>query len=173
MGFGFGDMWNEPQIRLFWKPEREMIECLLAHWSHGGWGWNGGRDFAPERRISLKLAVGDGRQTLFHENNRILSLDAWPADCNLRIGSEFPDSAIIHRCSLRPLTEQDVAACGWETPPTDLAVTLAEEAARRAKIAEAFPGGPAPTYKRTTRQRGWPRSSRAIPLSRKTGSVLP
>ena len=142
MYFGFGGPFNEVQIGLNWKPEREMIECLLPHWYHGGWGWNGGRDFAPERRISLKLVAADGIQTLFHENERILSVGAWPADCYLKIWSETPDSAVIHRCSLRPLTAQDVADCGWTTPPTELTFKAGEAAARLAKISAGYPAKP-------------------------------
>jgi formylglycine-generating enzyme required for sulfatase activity len=142
MRFCLGDPFNEAQIALYWKPERDMIECALPHWYHGGWGWNGSRDFASEQRTSLKLVAGDGIQTLFHENNRVLSVECWPTDCRLRIWSETPDSAVIHRCSLRPLTEQDVAACGWTTPPTDLALNASDAAARLAKISEGYPPRP-------------------------------
>jgi formylglycine-generating enzyme required for sulfatase activity/serine/threonine protein kinase len=139
-----GDLHNNCNPCFDWKPERDMIKCALTHWYHGGWGWNGSRDFAPEKRISLKLVVGDGIQKLFHENKPILSVDAWPVDCCLKILSETPDSSVIHRCSLRPLTAQDVADCGWTTPPTDLTVTLKEAAARQVKPAEAFGGSAAP-----------------------------
>jgi len=142
MRFCLGGPFNEAQIALYWKPERDMIECALPHWYHGGWGWNGSRDFAPERRISLKLVAGDGVQTLFHENNRVLSVECWPTDCYLKIWSETPDSAVIHRCSLRPLTEQDVAACGWTTPPTELAFKAGDAAERLAKISEGYPPRP-------------------------------
>ena len=142
MRFCLGDPFNEAEIALYWKAEREMIECVLPHWYHGGWGWNGGRDFAPERRISLKLVVGDGIQTLFHENKPILSVGAWPTDCCLRICSEPTGSSVIHRCWLRPLTEQDVAACGWTTPPTDLALNAGDAAARLSKISEGYPDRP-------------------------------
>jgi formylglycine-generating enzyme required for sulfatase activity len=87
--------------------------------------------------------VGDGKQTLFHENKPVLSVGyIWPADCCLRIWSAGPDSAVIHRCSLGPLTAQDVAACGWPTPPTDLALNAAEGAARLAKISEGYAAHP-------------------------------
>ena len=129
-------------MNLDWIPARQMVGCSLAYWYHGGWWWNGGRDFAPERPIGLKLVVGDGRQTLFHENKPILSLDAWPVDCGLHIVSENPDSAVIHRCSLRLLTGQDVADCGWTTPPTELAMKAGEAAARLAKISEGYPAKP-------------------------------
>ena len=145
MMFCLGDPWNASHLNLVWNPEREMIECLLQDGHHGGWGWNGSRDFAPERRISLKLVVGDGRQTLFHENNRISSVRrSGLTDCCLRIWSETPDSAVIHRCSLRPLTEQDVAACGWTTPPTELPFKAGDAAARLAKISEGYPSQPKP-----------------------------
>jgi len=142
MRFCFGDPLNEAQIGLYWNSGRKMIECTLPEWYHGGWGWSGSRDFAPEHRIGMRLVVGDGRQTLFHEDKPILSASAWPTDCCLRICTDSPDSAVIHRCSLRPLTEQDVAACGWTTPPTNLALNAAEAAARLAKISEGYPARP-------------------------------
>ena len=40
MYFGLGDPLNESKL-FDWKPEREMIECLLRHWYHGGWGGTG------------------------------------------------------------------------------------------------------------------------------------
>ncbi len=140
MMFCLGDARNRCEIDFWWNPEREIIECKLWHHDYGGARTSGLRDVAPERPISLKLAVGDGKQTLFHENKPILSADCWPTDCCLVLWSGTPDSAVIHRCSLRPLTAKDVADCGWTNPPTDLAVTLDEEAARRARISEAFGG---------------------------------
>jgi serine/threonine protein kinase/formylglycine-generating enzyme required for sulfatase activity len=165
MRVGFGGPYNEPQVGLLWDTKRDMVECSLTHWTHGTWWFpgEGVRHLAPDRRVGLKLAVGDGVQTLFLDGSRILSAGCWPTDCSLRISSETPDSAVIHRCSLRPLTEQDAAACGWTIPPTDLAVTLALEAARRARVAEAFGGAdrqPAETYDAAARlaaiSRGYP-----------------
>ena len=158
--FLFGDPRHASALNFTWNPKREVTECLLQEMNYGGWGWNGSHDFAPERRISLKVVVGDGRQALFHDNKRIIPLTAqwiFPTDCCLRIRSETPDSAVIHRCSLRPLTEQDVVACDWTTPPTERCA------------ASKVPG----RGRQTTRQRGWPGSSRAIPLSRKPVSVSP
>src|SRR5262249_21007138 len=107
------------------------ILCHLESWRHGYRAWQRGWTFAPNKRVSLRLIVGDGRQMLFHDEEPILSLDwAWPTDCCLAIISETWDSAVIHRCSLRPLTERDLTVCGWTTPPTDLATNIAEEAVR-------------------------------------------
>jgi formylglycine-generating enzyme required for sulfatase activity len=143
MMFFLGDPWNATALNLVWNPKREMTECLVSERRHhGGWFWGGSRDFGPERRISLKLVVGDGRQTLFHEDKPISWSECWPTDCCLRIWSETADSAVIHRCSLRPLTAQDVAACGWTTPPTELAQNAGDAAARLTKISEGYPDRP-------------------------------
>ncbi len=143
MKFCLGDFWNAAHICLDWKPEREMIRCEMAWWGHGTWWFLGGRDFAPARPISLKLVVGDGREILFNGDNQVLSRgDVWPTDCGLAILSENPDSAVIHRCSLRPLTAQNVAACGWTTPPIELPFKAGEAAARLAKISEGYPARP-------------------------------
>ena len=145
MTFYLGDPWHASALNFIWNPKREITECLLQEVKYGGWGWNGSHDFAPERRISLKVVVGDGRQALFHDNKRIVPFTAqwiFPTDCCLRIRSETPDSALIHRCSLRPLTEQDVAACGWTTPPTEVPFKAGEAAARLAKISEGYPAKP-------------------------------
>jgi formylglycine-generating enzyme required for sulfatase activity len=145
MTFLLGDPWRASTLEFIWNPEREITECLLREMNYGGVGWNGSHDFAPEQRISLRVVVGDGRQALFHDNKRIIPATAqWivPTDCCLRIRSETPDSAVIHRCSLRPLTAEDVAACGWTTPPTELALNVDEAAKRLAKISEGYPARP-------------------------------
>ena len=49
---------------------------------------------------------------------------------------------MVHRCSLRPLTAEDVAACGWSSPPTELRLNPDEAAARLAKISEGYPAKP-------------------------------
>jgi formylglycine-generating enzyme required for sulfatase activity len=155
--FFLGDPSNASALNLLWNPKREMTECSVSLRRHdGGWFWGGSRDFAPEQRISLKLVVGDGVQTLFHENNPISWAQCWPTDCCLRIWSETPDSAVIHRCSLRPLTAQDVAACGWPTPPTNLALNAGNAAARLAKISENYPDRPKQRKNFTVRTTGTP-----------------
>ena len=83
-----GDPYNRCEIDFWWNPQKEAIECKLRN--HRGYdgAWTGGhKDIAPEGRINLKLAVGDGIQTLFHENKPILSADSWPTDCGLVIWS--------------------------------------------------------------------------------------
>jgi formylglycine-generating enzyme required for sulfatase activity len=137
-----GDPWNASQISLKWNPEREVIECKLNRWHHGTWSWGRIRDFAPGVRINLKVVVGDGWQTLFHEDNRVVSAFAWPTDCCLRIWSANPDSAVIHRCSLRPLTVQDVAACEQPIAPTHLVFDASEAAERLKAISRGYPVRP-------------------------------
>ena len=90
-------------------------------------------------RINLRVVVGDGWQTLFHEEDRVGSAFAWPADCCLRILSDNPDSAVIHRCWLRPLTVQDLAACEWPIAPSRLTLDARETAARLALILARYP----------------------------------
>lgn len=125
-----GDPLNACHVSFHWHPERRVIECSLNEWRHYVAIVGKSRDFALGERINLKLAVGDGRQTLFHEEAPISSAGCWPTDCSLRIWSKTPDSAVIHRCSLRPLTRQDVAACGWPIPPSRLSLDSREASAR-------------------------------------------
>ncbi len=125
-----GDPLNACHISLQWHPERQAIECRLNDWQHYVATVGKSRDFALGERINLKLAVGDGRQTLFHGGAPILSTGCWPTDCSLRIWSQTPDSVVIHRCSLRPLTRQDVVACDWPIPPTRLSLDSRDAAAR-------------------------------------------
>ena len=129
-----GDPLNACHISFQWHPERRVIECSLNDWRHYVAIVGKSRDFALGERINLKLAVGDGRQTLFHEEAPISSANCWPTDCSLRIWSKTPDSAVIHRCSLRPLTRQDVAACGWPIPPSRLSLDSRDAAARLGSI---------------------------------------
>ena len=49
---------------------------------------------------------------------------------------------MIHRCSLRPLTEQDVADCGWTTPPTELTFNAGEAAAGWPRSPQGYPARP-------------------------------
>ena len=93
-----------------------------------------GRSFSQGTRINLRVVVGDGWQTLFHEENRVVSAFVWPADCCLRIRSDNPDSAVIHRCWLRPLTVQDLAACESPIAPVHLTLNARETAERMALI---------------------------------------
>jgi serine/threonine protein kinase/formylglycine-generating enzyme required for sulfatase activity len=156
MKFSLGDAENACQICLDWIPERKIIRCWLAHWYAPTWYFGGERTFDPNRRLSLKLVVGDGRQTLFHENKPVLSNACWPVDCRLTILSEAPDSAVVHRCSLRRLTAEDVAACGWSTPPTELRLKPGEAAARLAKISEGYPAKPKPGERFAVKTTGTP-----------------
>jgi formylglycine-generating enzyme required for sulfatase activity len=161
MSFSFGDLSsgdleNGCQIGLNWVPERKIIRCWLAHWYKPKWYLGGERTFDPNRRISLKLVVGDGRQTLFHENNPILSSACWPVDCQLRIFSEAPDSGIIHRISLRPLTAQDVSDCHWTNPPTELRLDAGKTSLRLAKISEGYPAKPTPGQRFALKATGTP-----------------
>ncbi len=90
----------------------------------------------------LKVVVGDRWQTLFHGDERVVTAFAWPADCRLRIWSAKPDSAVIHRCSLRPLTDQDIAADAWPIATTNLAFDARETAARLTGISRRYPTSP-------------------------------
>jgi formylglycine-generating enzyme required for sulfatase activity len=157
--FLLGDQRHASALDLSWNPKREIIECFLREMNYFGWGWNGSHDFAPERRLSLKVVVGDGMQALFHENKRIVPHTAgfiFPTDCCLRIWSETLDSATIHRCLFRPLTEQDIAACGWTTPPTEVPFKDGEAAARLAKICERHPAQPKPRANFAVKTTGTP-----------------
>jgi serine/threonine protein kinase/formylglycine-generating enzyme required for sulfatase activity len=136
-----GDPKNECHIELRWNSERNLIRCELHRWQHGMASISDHRDFAAGSRIRLKLVVGDGRQTVFHEGVPISTSDGWPTDCCLRITADS-DSAVIHGCSIRPLTAQDVAACGWPMPPTRLAFDAREAAERWRQISTSYPWKP-------------------------------
>jgi len=119
-----------------------MTECKMVHWDNDVAYIRTGRSYTLGMRINLRVVVGDGWQTLFHEENRVGSAFAWPADCCLRILSDDPDSAVIHRCSLRPLTVQDLAACEWPIAPSHLTLNAPETAARLAVILARYPTRP-------------------------------
>jgi serine/threonine protein kinase/formylglycine-generating enzyme required for sulfatase activity len=141
VNFQLGDPKNECHIELRWISDRNVIQCELHRWQHGGASVGDHRDFAPGSRIHLKLVVGDGRQAVFHEGVPIASSDGWPADCCLRITAN-PDSAVIHGCSIRPLTAEDVEASGWPMPPTRLAFDAREAAERWRLISTSYPWKP-------------------------------
>ncbi len=142
VNFQLGDPFQAAHLEFRWNPRQEMTECKLVHW-HNDIVWLGPeRSFTPGTRINLKVVVGDGWQTLFHEEDRVGSNFAWPADCGLRILSDDPDSAVIHRCRLRPLTVQDLAACEWPIAPSRLALDARETAARLALILARYPARP-------------------------------
>jgi formylglycine-generating enzyme required for sulfatase activity/serine/threonine protein kinase len=139
--FQLGDPLNSCHIDLRWNTDNNMIKCELRNWQHGGWSWSPNRDFVAGARTKLKLVVGDGRQTLFLEGAQDLTMDCWPTDCCLRIGAE-PDSALIHRCFFRPLTEQDVAACGWPIQPARLPLDASGAKERLRRIFAGYPERP-------------------------------
>jgi serine/threonine protein kinase/formylglycine-generating enzyme required for sulfatase activity len=133
-----GDPTNRCEIAFAWNDERRMIECTLYHCIYNVCWFSGPQthhDLAPGKRTRIRLVVGDGAQVLFHEEARILQAGCWPTDCCVGITSHKADSAVIHRCSLRPLTPGDVAACGWPTPPTDLNL---DARASRARLGSLF-----------------------------------
>lgn len=111
------------QIRFAWNEKRRMIECTLSRCIYG-MSWvnadKGSHDFDAGKPVTIKLVVGDGRQTVFHEGTDILVAHSWPNDCGVGIVSNKPNSGVIHRFSLRPLTPSDAAACRWPVPPTEL-----------------------------------------------------
>ncbi len=131
--FRTGDPTNRCEIAFAWNDERRMTECTLYHFLHGVAWFNAAQthqDIAPGKRIRVRLVVGDGVQVLFLEDARILEAVCWPTDCCVGITSHKADSGVIHRCSLRPLTPRDVAACGWPTPPTDPGFNARDSRAR-------------------------------------------
>ena len=134
-----GDPLNACHISFQWHSERRVIECALNDWRYYVAVGGKSRDFALGERISLKLVVGDGRQTLFHGATPISFTGCWPTDCSLRIWSKTLDSAVIHHCSLRPLTRRDVTACGWPIPPTRLALDSLDAAARLGQLFAGYP----------------------------------
>jgi serine/threonine protein kinase/formylglycine-generating enzyme required for sulfatase activity len=137
-----GDPSNACNLVFLWDTKRNMIECALRHSYHGLWLVSAPLEVAPGTRISLKLVVGDGSQALFQDDAPVLSAGGWPTDCCLRIWSGNPDSAVIHRCSLRPLTAQDVAACGWPIPPSRLPVNVRESGTRLRALSYGYRARP-------------------------------
>ncbi len=143
--FRTGDPTNRCEIAFAWNDERRMVNCALYHsvydfyWFHGSQTHH---DFAPGKPISLRLVVGDGEQVLFHQNARILQAGCWPTDCCVGITAHTADSAVIHRCSLRPLTPRDIAACGWPMPLTNLAQGARDARARLARMFGMLPTRP-------------------------------
>jgi formylglycine-generating enzyme required for sulfatase activity len=144
MEFQLGDQWNASHIFLYWDPKGQTVECTLRDWYHGGWGVGPKRDFAPGTRIALTLVVGDGWQTLFCGGERVVGANAWPTDCCLTICARNLDSAVIHRCSLRPLTVGDAAACGFPLPPSRVPFVAGEAAARLKQISRGYQPNPTP-----------------------------
>jgi formylglycine-generating enzyme required for sulfatase activity/serine/threonine protein kinase len=144
MEFQLGDQWNASHIFLYENPKTQTVECTLRDWFHGGWAYGPKLDFTPGMRLALTLVVGDGWQTLFHDGKLVVGANAWPTDCGLRICCRNPDSAVIHRCSLRPLTAQDAAACEFPFPPTRVPFVAGEAAARMKEIARGYPARPTP-----------------------------
>jgi serine/threonine protein kinase/formylglycine-generating enzyme required for sulfatase activity len=142
VNFQLGDPFQASHLEFRWDPKQEMTECKLVHWYNDVAYVHAGRSFTLGMRINLRVVVGDGWQTLFHEDNRVGSAFAWPADCCLRILSDNPDSAVIHRCWLRPLTVQDLAACEWPIAPSHLTLDARETAARLALILARDPARP-------------------------------
>jgi hypothetical protein len=142
VNFQLGDPFQASHLVFRWNPDQEMTECTLVHWDNDVAYARLGRSFPLGMRIKLRVVVGDGWQTLFHEENRVVSGFAWPADCCLRILSDDPDSAVIHRCSLRPLTVQDLTACEWPITPSHLTLSARETAARLALILARDPARP-------------------------------
>jgi serine/threonine protein kinase/formylglycine-generating enzyme required for sulfatase activity len=140
--FQLGDPFQASHLEFRWNPKQEETECKLVHWHNDGVVAYPGRSFPLRVRINLRVVVGDGWQTLFHEENRVGSAFAWPADCCLRIRSDNPDSAVIHRCWLRPLTVQDLAACEWPIAPSHLTLNPRETALRLAEIFARYPARP-------------------------------
>ena len=149
--FCLGEPHNGTHLALISKPKQGIGECQLKEWRHGGWGWSGTGVFPVGERIRLKLLVGDCTQILFHENQPIVSAASpWPVDCGLRIWAETPDAALIHSCSFRPLTAQDIVDCKkWVTPPltfttpvTNVPGDPTKTAARLAKLSEGYPTTP-------------------------------
>ncbi len=139
VNFQLGDPFQASHLVFRWNPKQEMTECKLVHWYHDVAYTGPGRSFTLGMRINLRVVVGDGWQTLFHEEDRVASTFAWPADCCLRILSDNPDSAVIHRCSLRPVTVQDLAACEWPIAPSHLTLNAHETAERMALIFARYP----------------------------------
>jgi serine/threonine protein kinase len=142
VNFQLGDPYQASHLVFRWNPKQEMTECKLVHWYNDVAYTGPGRSFTPGVRINLRVVVGDGWQTLFHEEDRVASTFAWPADCCLRILSDNPYSAVIHRCSLRPLTVQDLAACEWPIAPSHLTLNAHETAERMAPILGRYPTRP-------------------------------
>jgi len=137
-----GDLWDKCHLDFYRNAERKMIECTLKHWTGGFGAWGGSRDFAPGSRVRLTVVAGDGMQVLFQEKERVLDALSWPTDCSLRIWSVNPDSAVIDRCSLRPLTARDAAACGWPIPPSSLAFDAGVAPGRLRQISRRYPEQP-------------------------------
>ncbi len=142
VNFQLGDPFEATHLVFRWNPKQEMTECKLIHWYKDIAYIDAERSFTLGMRIKLRVVVGDGWQTLFHEENRVGSSFAWPADCCLRIVSDDPDSAVIHRCWLRPLTVQDLAACERPIAPLQLTSDVRETAARLALILARYPARP-------------------------------
>jgi formylglycine-generating enzyme required for sulfatase activity len=142
VSFQLGDPFQASHLEFRWKPERELTECKLVQWAADMAYHGTERSFPAGTRIKLKVVVGDGWQTLFHEEDRVVSTFTWPADCSLRVVSDNPDSAVIHRCSLRPLTVQDLAASEWPITPYRLTLDARETAARLALILGRYPARP-------------------------------
>jgi sulfatase modifying factor 1 len=138
----FGDPWDATQLYFGYKQDRKMFEATLNGWRHGGWWWGGHRDFEPQKKYSLKLIVGDGRQSLFEGDKPILGMEAWPTDSRLRIVSDG-GGAIIHSLSFRPLTQADAHACGWEMPPSTVEGQPAIAAKRIALLTDGLSDKPA------------------------------
>ncbi len=139
VNFQLGDPFKATHLVFRWNPKQEMTDCTFVNWYNDVAYKGSGRSFTPGMRINLSVVVGDGWQSLFHEENRVASASAWPADCCLRILSDDPDSAVIHRCSLRPLTVQDLAACESPIAPVHLTLNARETAERMALIFARYP----------------------------------
>src|SRR5262249_12495353 len=87
--------------------------------------------------------VVDGQQALFQDEQHILGCSSWPADLCLRIWSETPESAILHRCSFRDVTEADIKPLsGWIMPRTELALKPEETAERLSEQKLGLPNPP-------------------------------
>jgi serine/threonine protein kinase/formylglycine-generating enzyme required for sulfatase activity len=142
INFQLGDPFQASHVVFRWNPNQEMTECNLVHWNNDTAIFGPARSFPVGTRVNLRVVVGDGWQTLFLEEDRVGSAFAWPADCCLRIRSDNPDSAVIHRCWLRPLTVQDNAACEWPIAPSHLTLNAHETAERLALILARYPARP-------------------------------
>jgi formylglycine-generating enzyme required for sulfatase activity/Spy/CpxP family protein refolding chaperone len=120
-----GDPRSAVHWDMYWNQERQKVAAKLAQWRYGGWGWAGGREFDVGERLPLKWLVLDGRQVMFLRNRPILGVEGvWPSDLTLRIWSEHPLSALVHRCSFRPIREEDMAVVNAPLPQETLALDV-------------------------------------------------
>ncbi len=142
VNFQLGDPFQASHLVFRWNPKQEMAKCDLVHWDNDMANAHPAGSYTRGKRIKLRVVLGDGWQALFHEEKRVALAFAWPTDCSLRILSDDPDSAVIHRCSLRPLTDQDLAACESSIAPSHLTLDARETAARLAVILARYPARP-------------------------------